>query len=228
MVTMGISAKDFATRYPRLYHMAEVGSWEGIKRHGLLSTSALLDRWEVHGEARTRLEKRRRPECVTITHPEHGVAVIRDQKPLDDGGLKKSLQDGLTPADWYVTLNARVFFWVSEDRLAKLLSARAYRDRRQTVLTIDTAALLARHEPRVTLSPINSGCTKPNPQPRGRSTFLRMTDYPFAAWERKRGKRDTVVELAVDYAVADVAEVVLRVDERKGGTVRKVLWKSTL
>ena len=35
------------SRYPTLYHMAEDGSWESIQRHGLLSTSALLDRFEI-------------------------------------------------------------------------------------------------------------------------------------------------------------------------------------
>jgi hypothetical protein len=224
-MVIGISATEFAERYPRLYHMAEVGSWEGIRRHGLLSTSALLDRWEVRGAARTELEKRRRPESVTITHPKHGDAVIRDQKPMDDRGLQKSLRDGLSPADWYEILNGRVFFWVCEDRLARLLGARAYRGRRQTVLTIDTAGLLERHAKRVTLSPINSGCTKPNPQPRGRDTFLRLDAYPFAAWQKKRGRRDIVVELAVDYAVPDVVDFVERADEREDGVVRELLWE---
>jgi uncharacterized protein DUF7002 len=37
---------------PRLFHMAEPGSWAGIQRHGLLSTSALLDLFEVDGDLR--------------------------------------------------------------------------------------------------------------------------------------------------------------------------------
>ena len=35
--------------YPPLYHMAAEGSWPSIQRHGLLSTSALLDLYEVCG-----------------------------------------------------------------------------------------------------------------------------------------------------------------------------------
>jgi hypothetical protein len=51
-----------------------------------------------------------RPESVTITHPAYGSAVIRDQKPMRDSALLKCLDKGLTPADWYRTLNRRVFF----------------------------------------------------------------------------------------------------------------------
>jgi hypothetical protein len=221
----GISSVDLAAWYPRLFHMAEAGAWPGIHRHGLLSTSVLLDLFEVGGPLRESLERRQRPECVTVSHPRHGSAVIRDQKPMDDRGLLRSLRDGLTPADWYALLNGRVFFWVSEHRLEKLLGARAYRGRLQTVLTLDTAALLARHAPRVTLSPINSGATKPVPQPRGRDTFLPLGDYPFEAWRKKRGKTDIVVELAVAHSVPDVVDCVLRVEERQFGKKHSVLWE---
>ena len=221
----GISPAEFVQRYPRLYHMAEAGSWDGIRQHGLLSASALLDLFDVVGKMRVDLEQRRRPECVTITHAKHGSAVIRDQKPMDDRGLERALRDGLTPQDWYALLNGRVFFWVSEERLARLLGARAYRLRRQTVLTVDTAGLLKQHVGRVTLSPINSGCTKPYPQPRGRDTFLPLPAYPFAAWQRKRGRGDAVVELAVDYSVPDVVDFVLKVEERENLRPHKVLWE---
>src|SRR5262249_40369294 len=40
------------TRFPYLWHMAEPGSWPAIRDHGLLSTSALLDRYGIMGEAR--------------------------------------------------------------------------------------------------------------------------------------------------------------------------------
>ena len=58
--------------------------WEGIRRLGLLSTSALLDRFEVQGERRRRIESARRPEIEAIEHPEHGRALIRDNKPMHE------------------------------------------------------------------------------------------------------------------------------------------------
>jgi len=64
--------------------MAEDGSWEGIRRLGLLSTSALLDRFEVQVERRRRIESARRPKIEAIEHPEHGRALILDSKPMHE------------------------------------------------------------------------------------------------------------------------------------------------
>ena len=120
-------------------------------------------------------------------------------------------------ADWYEILNEKVFFWLTEERLERLLGARAYRQKRHTVLTVDSMGLLQKHAERAVLSPINSGATKPFPQPRGRDTFLLLKDYPFEKWDRKRRGRDPAVELAVIYSVPDIAEFVLRVENRGGG-----------
>ncbi|WBV42519.1 DUF7002 family protein [Pseudoroseomonas cervicalis] len=85
---------------PVLYHMAERGSWPSIQRHGLLSTSALLDRFEVTGGRRVAIESERRSDGVVLEHPRLGRATLRDQKPMDDAGLARCLQDGLTPKRW--------------------------------------------------------------------------------------------------------------------------------
>jgi uncharacterized protein DUF7002 len=222
---MGIKPDEIAGLFPRLYHMAQLGSWPCIERHGLLSTSALLDLFEVGGTDRERIESTHRPESIPIRHPLHGAAVIRDQKPMSDAGLRRALRDGMTPEGWYRSLNSRVFFWLTEDRLQKLLNARAYRKDRHTVLTIETRLLLQRHEDRISLSPINSGCTMPFPQPRGASTFLRPSQYPFDEWRRKRLTHDSIVELAVDYGVEDVRDVVLEVKETGGGDPDTLLWR---
>lgn len=44
---MGVTPEELANLYPRLYHMAEPGSWESIRRYGLLSTSSLLSLFEI-------------------------------------------------------------------------------------------------------------------------------------------------------------------------------------
>lgn len=222
---MSVTPEILAARFPRLYHMAQAGSWPGIQRHGLLSTCALLDLFEVQGEAREALVARHRPESVLIRHPIHGEAVIRDQKPMSDSGLLRVLPEGISPADWYRTLNEKVFFWVDRARLEKLLGAAAYRGKRQTVLTLHTAALLARHAGQVLLSPINSGCTKPYPAPRGSDTFLPLAEYPFEESSRKRGRMHAVVELTVRHSVPDVRDFVLKVEEVGGGLEDTVLWE---
>jgi len=220
-----VDPEAFAARYPALFHMADVNSWPSILRHGLLSTSALLDLFEVPESVQAEIESRHRPESITISHPAHGTAVIRDQKPMSDGGLRKALGQELTPDQWYRLLNSKVFFWVDEGRLERLLNARAYRDHKHIVLTVRTEELLRRHMPLVTLSPINSGATKPAAAPRGRSTFLPFSDYPFEEWKRRRSGRDVVVELTVEGAVPGIHEFTLQV-ERRNGSERQLLWSA--
>ena len=202
-------------RYPVLYHMAEDGSWESIRRLGLLSTSALLDRFEVEGERRFWIESARRPEIVSIEHPEHGRALIRDNKPMQEKTLQRCLT-GMTPREWYETLNGKVFFWVDWKRLLKLLNARAYRDRPHLVLELDTEELFRRHAGSVTLSAINSGATfTMNPAPRGPDTFRCIENHP---------EDKTVVEVTVDHAVPDAADLVLSASRWHGAETLEEVW----
>lgn len=203
------------SRYPTLYHMAEDGSWESIRRHGLLSTSALLDRFEIEDEQRSAIESARRPEIVRIEHPDYGTALVRDNKPMQEKALERCLH-GMTPREWYEHLNGRVFFWVDRKRLLKLLGARAYRERPHLVLEVNTAGLLERHAERVSLSPINSGATFAlGPAPRGPNTFSRTDDHPD-------GK--PIVELSVDYSVPDIAQFTLRVRRCWGTEELEEVW----
>lgn len=209
---------SLAERYPVLYHMAEDGSWPSIREHGLLSTTVLLDLFGVEGERRREIESRRRPEVVEISDPERGVARIRDNKPIQDKALERCLS-GMSVAEWYESLNRRVFFWVSWERLQKLLGAKAYRERAHLVLEVDTAGLLSAHARSVALSPINSGATfAMGPAPRGPETFQRLGDHPESR---------EVVELAVDYAVPDVVDHVRRVTRRRGGEEPEVVYKAS-
>jgi hypothetical protein len=203
--------------------MAQVDSWPSIKKHGLLSTTALLDLFHVKGELRRSLEGRHRPESVEIRHAKYGVAVIRDQKPMRQSALAKCLV-GMTPEQWYRTLNRHVFFWVASERLETLLTARAYRGRTHTVISVDTAQLFELHGPNIRLSPINSGSTIYNPRPRGVGTFYKMHDYPFEDRRKARGLTNAVAELAVQYGVPDISKTVVRVDHRRNGRVLEIIY----
>jgi len=202
---------------PILYHMAERGSWPSIQRHGLLSTSALLDLYGVHGAERDAIESRRRPEGVRLKRRDLGGILLRDQKPMDDAGLRKCLLDGLSPEDWYRLLNNKVFLWLTRARLHRLLDARPYRDREHDVLELDTAPLVAAYRQAITFSPINSGTTRPFPASRGLTTFLPISDYPYGHWRSKRPKGERVVELAVNRGVPEIARFVRRVTTMRGG-----------
>ncbi len=211
---------------PTLYHMAEPGSWPSIRRHGLLSTSALLDLYDVEDAQRDVLEGQRRPNGVALRRDGLEGAVLRDQKPMDDAGLLRCLDDGLTPGDWYRMLNSRVFFWLTWARLTRLMQARPYRGLSQDVLELDASTLVAAHRNAITLSAINSGATRPFPVRRGLATFLPIDAYPYAAWRSRRARGERVVELAVGHGVPDAARFVRRVTRLGGDGTATVLFEA--
>lgn len=221
---MGISVEELSVAYPRLYHITHEGSWPGIQKHGLLSTEALVDLFCIDGTLRNELLRGRRPDCVSIQHPDHGRAIIRDQKPLIESRLRTALRDGLTPQDWYAILNRKTFFWVSEERFERLRTASAYEALRQTLIVVDSAKLLSRHAERVTLCPINSGATRPFAWPRGKDSFLSIEEYPFEEFRKKRGRKNAVAEFSVDYSVPDICDFVISVSELGGGRKDKTIW----
>jgi hypothetical protein len=202
-----MTPEEIAARWPRLFHMAEAGTWPTIREHGLLSTTALLDLFEVSEPARSQIEARRRRESVTLEHPLHGVATIRDNKPINETVLRRTLV-GMDESEWYRTLNGRDFFWLSEERLNRLRSAPAYRGRPHDVLVLDTARLLDTYADRVELAPINTGAVHAGAKnARGAGTFLKIDEYP---WDR-RPTGELAVELTVPHSVPDVAEYVVEV-----------------
>lgn len=200
-------------RYPLVYHMAEPGSWDSIQKHGLLSTTALLDLFEITGQERYKIESQWRKECLTITHPVHGKAVIRDQKPMPDKDLTNYLV-GLTPQEWYKFINRKTFFWVDTTRLIWMLSAPPYRDRAHWVITVPTRPLVECHGERITLSGQNSGSILDG-RKRGKYTFRPIEEFSMR-W---------VAELAVDYSVPDVADLAVLVEEWKRNRKLSVIWK---
>jgi hypothetical protein len=219
-----VNEADLIQHFPRLWHMAEDESFESIRAHGLLSTSALLDLYGFDGDERNVLESQRRPDSVTISRKGLPNAIVRDQKPMTESALKKCLANDVTPGQWFEILNDRAFFWLSRDRLRGLLAARAYRGRPQTVLTVDTASLLNAHRARIELSPLNSGATIYNPQPRGRDTFLPIADYPFDERRKTRQVDKSVVELVVREGVPDIANHLIAAHRVHNGTQQE-LWR---
>lgn len=187
-------------RWPRLYHMAESGSFESIRNRGLLSTSALLDLYGIVGEERRAIEAARRPTSITLSAPMLGTVTIRDNKPIVESVLKKTLT-GSTLEDWYKNLNRRVFFWLTPERLDRMRNAKEYAARPHELLVLSTSRLLQAYGSVVELSPINSGAVHPSATyPRGPFTFQKVTQYPWA--ERMRAApREPVVELTVPHAV---------------------------
>lgn len=212
-----MTEEELIARHPHVWHMATDGSWPSIKKNGLLSVSRLLDLYGVKGEARVAIESARRPQCVTLKAPSLPDATVRDNKPMFEASLLKCLRDGLTPRDWYEILNRKTFFWVERERLERLLGAKAYSKDPQTVLMIDTKALLDRHRDEILLSGINSGQTLYVPQPRGKSTFLPISAYPTDDGKIGTKTKPKIVELVVEGGVPNVDGLVLQVERVHNG-----------
>lgn len=169
-----MTEEDLVRRYPRLFHVTEVGAWESIQVHGLLPASMLLDRLGVTGPERERLEAWPRPHHRRFDDPLLGSVQLQDNRPLQVGPLRRCLDDGLDVADWCRMLNARVFFWADEQGLARLLGARWMRGRVREVLVFATERLLERARGPVETSRINSGAAWMRAARRGLGTFEKL------------------------------------------------------
>ena len=210
---------------PSVYHMAAEGAWPSIQRHGLLSTQALLDLFDITGLKRERALGARRSMSETIRHVQYGEAVIRDQRPMSDNGLRRCLPNSISPEDWYRLLNRKVFFWATLERLETLLNGKAYRDRSHTIIRINTAALVSRYQRCIKLTTMNTGTTKPMPHPRDYSSFVDLAHFDYEASRRKRGRARAIAEVTVEWAVRDVSEMVSKVEERGAHGVTRMLYE---
>jgi hypothetical protein len=209
--------------FPRLYHVTDGGAWPSIRMHGLLSTSALLDLHDIRGPARSAFESERRPTGMTLRRNGTPNVLLRDQSPMSEKALMDCL-DGMTPREWYRSLNAKVFFWPSMQRLQRLLTAKAGRDVAQLVLTADTRSLVTTHRDRILLSGMNTGSTIRRALPRGPKTFLPIAEFPYEQRRRTRSPSDALVELVIENAVPDIMEHLVEVDEI--GPERRVeVWR---
>ena len=204
-----LSISVIEQRWPRLYHLTEIGSWPSIERHGLLSTAALLEVYGIVGLERERLLCQRRPEMTRLERSGVGRAWIRDNKPMNETVLRRTLV-GMDVSTYYRALNQRVFFFLEEPPLLRLRNAPPYKDRAHEMLVLDTAALLSRYGHIIELSPYNSGAVHPGAKvQRGPRPFLPIGEYP---WEERRDRRPPIAELTVPGGVQDVSSLLI---ERK-------------
>lgn len=210
--------EEIITRHPFLYHMAEAGTWENVRRHGLLSTAALLRLFEVGEPQRSAIGSRYRGSREEIRHGDYGCAVIREQTPMPPGKLCRALTD-MEPSQWYELLNGKVFFWSTESRLISFLQAKSHRDRPHDVLTVCTRSLVEQYANQITLSPINSGTVRMPTHRRGSDTFQTIAEYPC------RTRRECFAELAVDGSVPDMERHTLSVDRWMGPDRQQNIWR---
>jgi len=199
--------EDLVSLCPKLYHMAEDGSWPNIQKLGLLSTSALLTTYGYSGVEREKIESEWRSQRVPISCDSLDDAWIRDQIPMPPESLRGCLV-GMTPKEWYGLINGKIFFWTTWKSLEIFLAAKEYKNSPHIVITVDIRLLLERYASRITLSSINSGSTYYNPEKydrpksRGLETFKKMHDYNVSY----------VAELVVEEGIPDITDIAICVE----------------
>jgi hypothetical protein len=191
------------------FHLADAENWPSIQRVGLHCATALIRQAGLRGAAAKpfsfyRAENPRLPSGVRL----------RDQCPMPPPALARCLDAGLTPADWYALVNAHVYFWLDQDRLARHRAACAARP--QIIVTLDLPALLARHGPRAFLTPFNVGNARRRPAARGQRTFVPLDAWLATRWDsearpgdKPRARSHAPAELAIAGAVPDVMDFVI-------------------
>ena len=205
-------SEDLCRHYPKLYHIAWGGSWPSIREHGLLSTRSLLKLYGKSDSEIAKLTQARRGHWEEIHCAGRPKAVLRDQKPMTDKGLRKALPASVEPRRWYELINSMVFFWPTIKRLETMLTAAAYQEVEHDVLVVETKALLQFKEAEIRLSRMNSGCTRPMPHPRDMDLFKRIDDYPFPNRPSPSVVKKAIAEVCVIDRVERMAEVVIKVE----------------
>jgi hypothetical protein len=153
----------------------------------------------VPPERKTGLITQLRKGPEQVIHPARGTADIRDQHPMNEAMLRRTLTD-MTVEEWLTELNSHVFFAPTKSRLESLYAA--YRTAPRLVLTISTAQLVAEHGDRIRLSHLNSGAVRHVNHTRGSDTF-----QPIHQFVHK--KADWVAEIAVQNRVPITRGLVL-------------------
>jgi hypothetical protein len=217
--------EELIERFPWLFHVTEAGAWPSIRRHGLLSTSALLDLFGVVEPLRSQIEAQPRPRDFILEDPHLGRVVIRDNRPLRPHILGGCLNGAVS--DWCRLLNARVFFWASERRLRNHLCARGHRGQPREILVVDTRRLLARHRDSISVCAFNSGSALyPNAPRRGPDSFVPLRAYPFDRCRARQGTSDAVAEVCIHRALMDVEAVSLSVHALAPDGSARTIWPS--
>ena len=196
-------------KHPRLFHMAEAGSWPQISEMGLMSSNAIAHSLKLTSEERFKLLSKRRDAAIAI----QGIT-FRDHGPLNEKMLAKCLTIGSTQ-EWFELLNKKVFFWLSWARLERFLLA--YGMKRQLILEIPTQVLVERYRERISLCHLNSGAVRDIKHKRGPESFQKIPDYKY-------NSRNSPAELTVEGTIPDIKFLVSRVYETGGGYVDKTLY----
>lgn len=175
-----MSSQKFIKLRPRLYHLTNTANIPNIIDSGYLYSTEQIASIVNLANANAFLSKRR-PENVILRSPSASF-VIRDQKPIFEQALSRSLPNGWAPSDFVALLNRRVFFWPTLKDLRSHFGTYTKREEDITILSIDTQEVFSLNAPPL-FCEYNSGATRPHPYfngkpaPRGPNTFRNIDEF---------------------------------------------------
>ena len=186
---------SFFDHFPRVFHVSLCPQSSTIESSGLFSAAGLLARSALSIEERGHILASQRKTTV-ILHTDFGETVLNDQIPLPAKALLRCL-NGISPEDWYVEMNERIFFFLNEDKARNFAKVRADKLPARTLLCLNTEKLIAGSETDFELCAFNSGNAMRKPVRRDRDSFQTIAKYPLAERARKYGWNHAVSELSI-------------------------------
>lgn len=168
----------FISERPFLYHLTSKENAENIiVTRRIFSTNELIRMSENEGYLSIGRERRPKHKEIVIKGKSYW---LRDQRPISEVNLAKSLTDGWTVADFLYHLNDRVFMWPTESRLWSHFTR--YEGEQPIIFRFSTRDMLEANS-HVKFCRLNSGATRSNsylggaPPQRGALTFLSAEDF---------------------------------------------------
>lgn len=197
-----MSAEELALLHPQLFHITTASAIPSIKKHGLLA-AAHLELLKAPEQRRDILD---RHCCQTSMRFGYRNALsASDADQMHHGGSPQArLARKARLSDWTRALDNRVYFWVNEANMRRHVNACTKDGGDHVVLVFDTLSLVKWNLKQVELSPINSGSTVLRSSWSKERLFTPVQSLSYRAWQRRRGGRDHIKELAVLGGVRDI------------------------
>jgi hypothetical protein len=166
---------EFIQKRDFLYHLTDKENLTYIKEHKkLLSTESIVSLTSLSETEKEEFLSNRRK-----THTEIKVGkskyMIRDQRPISLVNLVKCLTTGFSVKDFFRTLNNRVFFWPTINRLRSHYNR--YSNENPIIIKVPSEEIFKINN-HAEFCRLNSGATRSNsylngaPPQRGKGTFV--------------------------------------------------------
>lgn len=165
--------ENFTQRNPYLYHLTDADNFATIlETSRILSTKNIVEASNIPNQDIFLGSKRKSHTSIEV---DDKIYKIRDQQPISEVVLARSLTNDWTNADFIKHLNRRVFMWPTVDRLERHF--KRYEQEQPLILRFRSSDILNLH-PQAEFCRLNSGATRCNAQwkgnapERGPNTFV--------------------------------------------------------